>query len=62
LRTDHLAYRLFILDGAWVLTALIDVAFEEFLIPYTKRSKSKLDDQLVNYTLTLVERPGSTSI
>lgn len=35
------------LNGAWVVSALIDVAFEEFLVPYAKKSKSKLDDQLV---------------
>ena len=38
---------LFILNGAWVLTALINVVVEKFLAPYTKKSKSKLDGQLV---------------
>jgi len=35
------------LNGAWVVSALLDVAFEEFLVPYARKSKSKLDDQLV---------------
>jgi MscS family membrane protein len=38
---------LLILDGAAVFAAIIDVLFEKFLVPYAKKSSSKLDDQLV---------------
>ena len=44
---SNLIMVLLTLNGAWVVSALVDVLFEEFLVPYAKKSKSKLDDQLV---------------
>ncbi len=38
---------LLILNAAAVVAAIIDVLFDEFLVPYAKKSASKLDDQLV---------------
>lgn len=38
---------LFTLGLAWVVVALMDVGIEKFIVPFTRRSKSKLDDQLV---------------
>jgi MscS family membrane protein len=35
------------LNVAWIVVALLDVAIDKFLVPFTRESKSKLDDQLV---------------
>jgi len=35
------------LNIAWVIVALIEVAVDKFIVPFTKESRSKLDDQLV---------------
>src|SRR5271157_4275607 len=38
---------LLILNAAAVVAAIVDVLFDEFLMPYAKRSASKLDAQLL---------------
>ena len=35
------------LDVAWIVIALLDVVIGKFIVPFTRSSKSKLDDQLL---------------
>jgi MscS family membrane protein len=44
---SNLVKVLLTLDAAWIAAAVVDVFFEKFLTPYARRSRSKLDDQLV---------------
>jgi MscS family membrane protein len=44
---SNLIMVLLTLNAAAVVAAIVDVLFEKFIIPITKKSESKLDDQLV---------------
>lgn len=44
---ENLISVLITLNIAWIVIALLDVVVEKFLVPFTRESRSKLDDQLV---------------
>jgi len=44
---DAIAWALFIIDGAWLVTRMFDAIVSEYLIPIVRKTESDLDDYLI---------------